>query len=106
MAAVFSMQGMGQLVAAIVALVVTVAFKDAYHGAPNVQGCDYICQTAADRSVGQNYFSGNPRLSGSTSKIKCRSTRTQRGPSLAWPLTHLPVPSCPCRNISKLMQYP
>lgn len=50
MAAVFSMQGLGQLLAAIVALIVTAAFKDAYHNAPNVEGCDYICQTAADRS--------------------------------------------------------
>ncbi|KAI0132569.1 H+ symporter [Xylariales sp. AK1849] len=50
MAAVFSMQGLGQLMAAVVALIVTTAFKDAYHGAPNVQACDYICQTAADRS--------------------------------------------------------
>ncbi|KAI1877482.1 hypothetical protein JX265_003490 [Neoarthrinium moseri] len=50
MAAVFSMQGFGQLIAAIVALIVTAAFKDAYHGAPNVASCDYICQTAADRS--------------------------------------------------------
>lgn len=50
MAAVFSMQGLGQLAAAIVALIVTTAFKDAYHNAPNVQGCDYACQIAADRS--------------------------------------------------------
>jgi MFS transporter, PHS family, inorganic phosphate transporter len=50
MAAVFSMQGLGQLMAAIVALIVTVAFKDAYHGATGVDTCDTICQTAADRS--------------------------------------------------------
>ncbi|ORY65222.1 major facilitator superfamily domain-containing protein [Pseudomassariella vexata] len=50
MAAVFSMQGLGQLSAAVVALIVTVAFKDAYHNAPNVTQCDYMCQTAADRS--------------------------------------------------------
>jgi MFS transporter, PHS family, inorganic phosphate transporter len=50
MAAVFSMQGLGQLLAAIVALIVTAAFKDAYHGAPSLADCDTICQTAADRS--------------------------------------------------------
>ena len=50
MAAVFSMQGLGQLMAAIVALIVTVAFKDAYHGATGVDTCDGICQEAADRS--------------------------------------------------------
>lgn len=50
MAAVFSMQGLGQLMAAVVALIVTVSFKDAYHGATGVGDCDSICQTAADRS--------------------------------------------------------
>lgn len=50
MAAVFSMQGLGQLLAAVVALIVTRSFKDAYHGAANVASCDYACQTAADRS--------------------------------------------------------
>ncbi|KAK9774757.1 putative Major facilitator superfamily domain-containing protein [Seiridium cardinale] len=50
MAAVFSMQGLGQLLAAVVALIVTAAFKDAYHGAANMASCDYVCQAAADRS--------------------------------------------------------
>lgn len=50
MSAVFSMQGIGQLVAALVALIVTVSFKEAYHGAANVGACDVVCQTAADRS--------------------------------------------------------
>ncbi|KAK8052020.1 major facilitator superfamily domain-containing protein [Apiospora rasikravindrae] len=50
MSAVFSMQGIGQLVAALVALIVTVSFKEAYHGAANVGGCDVACQIAADRS--------------------------------------------------------
>ncbi|KAK8106096.1 Repressible high-affinity phosphate permease [Apiospora kogelbergensis] len=50
MSAVFSMQGIGQLVAALVALIVTASFKDAYHGAINVGSCDVVCQTAADRS--------------------------------------------------------
>ncbi|KAK6957823.1 hypothetical protein Daesc_000612 [Daldinia eschscholtzii] len=49
MAAVFSMQGMGQLLAAIVALIVTVSFKNAFGNAPSVDQCDYACQTAADR---------------------------------------------------------
>ncbi|KAH8680991.1 major facilitator superfamily domain-containing protein [Xylariales sp. PMI_506] len=50
MAAVFSMQGFGQLLAAVVALIVTAAFKDAFQAAVNVQGCDYKCQIAADQS--------------------------------------------------------
>ncbi|KAI1083545.1 phosphate permease [Whalleya microplaca] len=49
MAAVFSMQGMGQLAAAVVALIVTTSFKDAFGNAPGVDQCDYVCQTAADR---------------------------------------------------------
>lgn len=50
MAAVFSMQGIGQLTAAITALVVTVAFRDAFINIPNINSCDYDCQIAADRS--------------------------------------------------------
>ncbi|KUI68322.1 Repressible high-affinity phosphate permease [Cytospora mali] len=49
MAAVFSMQGLGQLCAATVALVVTVAFKDSFLGIEREQDCDYACQSAADR---------------------------------------------------------
>ncbi|KAI1503946.1 H+ symporter [Biscogniauxia marginata] len=49
MAAVFSMQGIGQLSAAVVALIVTASFKDAFGNAPNVEQCDLVCQTAADR---------------------------------------------------------
>lgn len=49
MAAVFSMQGMGQLLAAVVALIVTASFKTAFGNAPTVDQCDYACQTAADR---------------------------------------------------------
>jgi MFS transporter, PHS family, inorganic phosphate transporter len=50
-AAVFSMQGLGQLIAAIVALITTIAFKSAYINIPsNAALCDYACQTAADRS--------------------------------------------------------
>lgn len=49
MAAVFSMQGLGQLVASIVSLVVIVAFRDSFLGIADEQGCDYACQVAADR---------------------------------------------------------
>ncbi|KAH9887839.1 H+ symporter [Xylariomycetidae sp. FL2044] len=49
MAAVFSMQGMGQLLAAIVSLIVTMAFRDAFGGAPNTNSCGNVCQVAADR---------------------------------------------------------
>ncbi|KAI0811610.1 major facilitator superfamily domain-containing protein [Xylaria sp. FL0064] len=49
MAAVFSMQGIGQLFAAIVALIVTASFADIFKRAPSLGQCDYDCQTAADR---------------------------------------------------------
>lgn len=49
MAAVFSMQGFGQLLAAFVGLVVTVIFKQSFSGIPKVSECDYACQIAADR---------------------------------------------------------
>ncbi|KAI1259769.1 phosphate permease [Xylariaceae sp. FL1019] len=49
MAAVFSMQGIGQLTAAIVALSATAAFYNAFGNAPDAAHCDYTCQTAADR---------------------------------------------------------
>lgn len=49
MAAVFSMQGMGQLLAAVVALIVTVTFKSSFVNIANVSDCDYACQVAADR---------------------------------------------------------
>ncbi|OTB03363.1 hypothetical protein M426DRAFT_180057 [Hypoxylon sp. CI-4A] len=49
MAAVFSMQGMGQLLAAVVALIVTASFKDAFGNAPTADQCDFACQVAADR---------------------------------------------------------
>jgi MFS transporter, PHS family, inorganic phosphate transporter len=50
MAAVFSMQGIGQLAASLVSLVVTSAFRDSFEGIANVSACDYRCQTAADRA--------------------------------------------------------
>lgn len=49
MAAVFSMQGLGQLFAAIVALIVTAAFRRSFLGIATEQDCDYACQVAADR---------------------------------------------------------
>ncbi|GAW24760.1 hypothetical protein ANO14919_143530 [Xylariales sp. No.14919] len=49
MAAVFSMQGIGQLCAAIVGLIVTASFGDIFRNAPGLAHCDYDCQTAADR---------------------------------------------------------
>ena len=50
MAAVFSMQGFGQLLAAIVALLTTVAFKQSFIEVTSLSACDYSCQLAADRS--------------------------------------------------------
>ncbi|KAF4997890.1 hypothetical protein FGRMN_3529 [Fusarium graminum] len=49
-AAVFSMQGLGQLAAAIVALITTVAFKEAFIGAADESQCGYECRLAADRA--------------------------------------------------------
>ncbi|KAI6779882.1 phosphate:H+ symporter [Emericellopsis cladophorae] len=48
--AVFSMQGLGQLAAAVVALVMTAAYKDAYVNVPSESACDAQCRLAADRS--------------------------------------------------------
>ncbi|WQF83610.1 Putative major facilitator, sugar transporter, major facilitator superfamily [Colletotrichum destructivum] len=49
-AAVFSMQGMGQLGAAVVALVTAEAFKDSYLDVHTLSDCHDRCQLAADRS--------------------------------------------------------
>ncbi|KAI0206529.1 major facilitator superfamily domain-containing protein [Astrocystis sublimbata] len=49
MAAVFSMQGIGQLFAAVVALIVTASFSSVFKQASDVDHCDYTCQIAADR---------------------------------------------------------
>ncbi|KAK1594252.1 H+ symporter [Colletotrichum navitas] len=49
-AAVFSMQGMGQLGAALVALVVAEAFKGSYTDVHTLSDCHDRCQLAADRS--------------------------------------------------------
>ncbi|KAF4611330.1 hypothetical protein G7Y89_g15683 [Cudoniella acicularis] len=51
MAAVFSMQGTGQLAAAIVALITTVCFKDSFtNTTSSFSSCDVACQTAGDRA--------------------------------------------------------
>ncbi|OHE94726.1 H+ symporter [Colletotrichum orchidophilum] len=49
-AAVFSMQGMGQLGAAVVALVTAEGFKDSYLDVHTLGDCHARCQLAADRS--------------------------------------------------------
>lgn len=51
MAAVFSMQGTGQFVCALVALIVTLAFKESFiHTTSAFSSCDSQCQTAGDRA--------------------------------------------------------
>jgi PHS family inorganic phosphate transporter-like MFS transporter len=49
MGAVFAMQGIGQFAAAIVALVVTEAFKDSLKLAKTVDKCDGACNLAVDK---------------------------------------------------------
>lgn len=49
-AAVFSMQGFGLLMSSVVALITTVAFKDAYINIKDETQCDTACRIAADRS--------------------------------------------------------
>ncbi|KAL1888344.1 hypothetical protein Sste5346_009624 [Sporothrix stenoceras] len=48
-ASVFSMQGFGQLLSAIVALVVTAAFRSEFIGISSAAQCGPSCRTAADR---------------------------------------------------------
>jgi PHS family inorganic phosphate transporter-like MFS transporter len=51
MAAVFSMQGLGQVVAAIVALVATVAYKESFvHTTKDFSSCDARCRVAGDQA--------------------------------------------------------
>jgi len=50
MAAVFSLQGFGQLAAALVALVTTVAFRKSFSATKSFPECTGACQIAADRS--------------------------------------------------------
>lgn len=49
-AAVFSMQGFGLLMSALVALVTAVAFKGSYLGIADETQCHVVCRAAADRS--------------------------------------------------------
>ncbi|VUC22597.1 unnamed protein product [Clonostachys rosea] len=49
-AAVFSMQGMGQLICAMVALMTAIGFRSSYVNIPNESLCDSACRLAADRS--------------------------------------------------------
>lgn len=48
--AVFSMQGLGQLTAAIVALITTVAFKKTFIRFSSAADCDTECRMAADQA--------------------------------------------------------
>ena len=51
MAAVFSMQGLGQLAAALVALITTYAFRESFiHTTSSYSSCGDACQLAGDRS--------------------------------------------------------
>lgn len=49
MGAVFAMQGIGQLVAALIALIVTAGFKESLVMSLSVGKCDYACLLAVDR---------------------------------------------------------
>ncbi|KAI5459755.1 major facilitator superfamily domain-containing protein [Mariannaea sp. PMI_226] len=49
-AAVFSMQGLGQVVAAVVALITTVAFKNSYINVSSEGQCGIECRQAADKA--------------------------------------------------------
>jgi PHS family inorganic phosphate transporter-like MFS transporter len=50
MAAVFSMQGFGQLAATLVAFTTTLGFRDSFSTARDISDCTGECQLAADRS--------------------------------------------------------
>ena len=49
MAAVFAMQGFGQLTAALVSLIVTISFKESLETATSVGHCTGVCQLAVDK---------------------------------------------------------
>jgi PHS family inorganic phosphate transporter-like MFS transporter len=49
MAAVFAMQGFGQFAAGLIALIVTVGFKDSLESATSYATCTGVCQIAADK---------------------------------------------------------
>src|SRR5437016_2591685 len=49
MAAVFAMQGLGQFAAAIVALIVTTAYRESFESVKQASLCNFVCQVAADK---------------------------------------------------------
>lgn len=49
MGAVFAMQGIGQLVAALVMMFLTLGFKSELEGAADVSECTGTCQVAVDK---------------------------------------------------------
>lgn len=49
MGSVFAMQGIGQLVAALVALIVTAGFKNSLVASPKIGKCDHDCLKAVDQ---------------------------------------------------------
>jgi PHS family inorganic phosphate transporter-like MFS transporter len=49
MGAVFAMQGLGQLVAALISLIVTAGFKESLAASPKVGKCNSDCLIAVDR---------------------------------------------------------
>ena len=49
MGSVFAMQGIGQLAAAMIALIVTAGFKESLLTAKTVAQCDGVCQLAVDK---------------------------------------------------------
>ena len=49
MGAVFAMQGIGQLAAALIALIVTASFKESLLTASSASACDGVCQVAVDK---------------------------------------------------------
>lgn len=49
MGAVFAMQGIGQLAAALIALIVTAGFKESLLSAKNAAACSGVCRLAVDK---------------------------------------------------------
>jgi PHS family inorganic phosphate transporter-like MFS transporter len=49
MAAVFAMQGIGQLVAALVMMFLTLGFKSSLEGAADTKSCTGDCQVSVDK---------------------------------------------------------
>lgn len=49
MSAVFAMQGLGQLTAALIMLFVTLGFKGSLSSAASIKECSGVCQLAVDK---------------------------------------------------------